>query len=227
MTTATAIDWQRIRRLAAETVWTNLVLPKDPPPITGETELDRQWRQLAEDQGYRRRPLVDDVSRLKTVGRSQHRLQPQAVDAIHALQDAAGEAGHQLMVTSAYRDHQYQAEIFLKPLVEEPLNEEAVAERLRWSAIPGYSWHHTGYTVDLREGDYTFEQFINSEGYRWLAADNYLWARTYGWIPNYPPGVQDQGPDPEPWEFIWVGPSDRLIKTPPKQPSRKKVGALG
>lgn len=216
MTVVTAIDWQQIRQLAAETVWTNLVLLKNPPPITGDEEIDRQWRQLAEDRGYRRRPLVDDISQLKTVGRSQHRLQPQAVDAIHALQAAASQAGHQLSVTSAYRDHDYQAKIFLDPILKEPLDEQSVAERLRWSAIPGYSWHHTGYTVDLREGDYVFEQFINSGGYRWLAENDYQQARAHGWIPNYPPGIQNQGPDPEPWEFIWVGDIDKLQVRPLK-----------
>ncbi len=217
MTVVISRDWHQIRQLAAETVWSNLFLPQDPPPITGDQKIDQHWRQLAESRGYRRRPLVANTSKLKTVGISNHRLQPQAVDAIHALQSTASLAGHQLMVTSGYRDHDYQTKLFLSPIMEEYLSEQVVAERLRWSAIPGYSWHHTGYAIDLRDGDYAFEQFIDSEGYRWLAADDYRQARAHGWIPNYQPSIQNQGPDPEPWEFIWVGDVDQLWLQTQKQ----------
>ena len=94
--------------------------------------------------------------------------------------------------------------------MDKPLSEQVIDERLRWSAIPGYSWHHTGYAIDLREGIFELKQFIYSESYQWLIADNYRQARTHGWIPNYPPGIQNQGPDPEPWEFVWVGDVDLL-----------------
>ena len=94
MDVATAWDWHLIRQLAVETVWSNLFLPPNPPAITGNQKTDQRWRQIAERRGYRRRPLVADSSHLKTVGTSSHRLQPQAADAIHALQNAANLAGH-------------------------------------------------------------------------------------------------------------------------------------
>lgn len=202
-------DWPKVRQLACETVWINLHLDPKPPPITGNEAIDQHWRQLAEARGYRRRPLVTDTSQLKIIGTSRHRLQSQAVDAIHALQQAAAIAGHQISVSSGYRDHDYQANLFMGRLPKNP-DDQDVCDRLRWSAIPGYSWHHTGYTIDFREGDKELEQFVHSSGYRWLSENNYHQARAYGFMPNYPLGCENQGPEPEPWEFIWVGNFERL-----------------
>jgi LAS superfamily LD-carboxypeptidase LdcB len=38
-----------------------------------------------------------------------------------------------------------------------------------------------------------------------MSKDNYLQAKKYGWIPSYPEGAQQQGPEPEAWEYVWVG----------------------
>lgn len=75
---------------------------------------------------------------------------------------------------------------------------------LSQAAIPGYSRHHTGYTVDFvcANGTQTFE---TTTCFKWLSADNYLNAKKYGWIPSYPDGANQQGPEPEPWEYVWVG----------------------
>src|SRR5690606_25521512 len=34
---------------------------------------------------------------------------------------------------------------------------------------------------------------------------NYANAKRFGFIPSYPPDGGKQGPEPEPWEFVWVG----------------------
>jgi len=77
------------------------------------------------------------------------------------------------------------------------------------SSIPGYSKHHTGYTLDLLCGGWEFENFKNSPCQKWIIADNYKVAKENGFIPSYPDGADIQGPDPEAWEYVWVG-AERL-----------------
>ena len=36
-------------------------------------------------------------------------------------------------------------------------------------------------------------------------ADNFYNAKRFGFIPSYPDDLNAQGPNPEPWEFVWVG----------------------
>jgi LAS superfamily LD-carboxypeptidase LdcB len=76
--------------------------------------------------------------------------------------------------------------------------------------VPGYSRHHTGYTIDLwcEDGSSTF---LSSSCYKWISDNNYLKAKQSGWIPSYPAGTDDQGPEPEPWEYVWVG-TERLME---------------
>lgn len=206
---AARFDWQRLQEAAEADVWTNLILDPAPPSITGNDKVDRRWRRLAAGRGYRRRPAVADTSRLRPVGQTRHRLQPRAATAFMAMQRAAQAAGHPLTLTSAYRDHDYQAGLFLR-LLDRPYRDAKVVERLQRSALPGYSKHHTGYVVDLAEGDYILEQFVGSGSYRWLADDGFANARRWGWIPSYPDDGILQGPEPEPWEMIWVGDVDQL-----------------
>ena len=180
------------------------------PVITGAPEIDTRIRKIAEQRGYRYRPEVLDRNQLVFVEGSRHLLQAQAAQAYLELKAAAAEAGHQIHVSSAFRDHDTQRQIFLNHS-SEPYTDKDVNTVLKLRSIPGYSKHHTGYTVDLGEGSLTFQTFINSESYTWLAADNYLNAKKHGWIPSYPPDASNQGPDPEPWEFNYVG-KEYLLK---------------
>ena len=72
-------------------------------------------------------------------------------------------------------------------------------------AAPGYSKHHTGYAIDLRSGSAVLFDFADTPAYEWLAADNFANAKAHGWMPSYPDSVASQGPNPEPWEFVWAG----------------------
>jgi len=76
---------------------------------------------------------------------------------------------------------------------------------LATTAIPGYSRHHTGYTVDIGCGNEPAIAFELTVCFDWLSANNYKNAKTYGWIPSYPEGAGQQGPEPETWEYVWVG----------------------
>ena len=182
----------------------------EPPTITGDEEIDQRLRTLAEARGWRLRPEVLDRSQLVFVEGQRHLLQPRAAKAYLELKAAAATVGHHIQISSAFRSYDTQRQIFLNH-VGAPYAEAEVNEFLRLRSLPGYSKHHTGYTVDIGEGSLVFSDFERSASYAWLAADNYLNAKKFGWIPSYPPDAQLQGPDPEVWEFTFVG-KEYLLK---------------
>ncbi|MDJ0952601.1 MAG: D-alanyl-D-alanine carboxypeptidase family protein [Acidimicrobiia bacterium] len=169
------------------------------PSITGNWTTDQRIRQIGEARGYLRRPLPEGP--LQSVG--GYLMQPSAVDAWIALRDAAKAAGHTLVLRSAYRSHSTQTAILLQRLYS--YSDSAIDYRLRSVAVPGYSKHHTGYAIDITQPGYAFTNFQYLPVYRWLAADNYANAKRFGWIPSYPPDAVLQGPQPEAWEFTYVG----------------------
>ncbi len=169
------------------------------PSITGNAAVDARIRSIGEDRGYLRRALPDGP--LTSVG--GFLMQPAAVEAWTELRDAARGAGHTLILTSTYRSHSSQTSILLKRLYS--YSDAAINHRLRTVAVPGYSKHHTGYAIDITQPGYAFYAFGSSPAYEWLAADNYANAKRFGWIPSYPPDGGLQGPEPEAWEFTYVG----------------------
>ncbi|MEO0494567.1 MAG: D-alanyl-D-alanine carboxypeptidase family protein [Actinomycetota bacterium] len=170
-----------------------------PPSITGDAELDARIRVLAEGRGYVRR-AEPSVPLTLVDGRS---LQPQAAAAWTSLRTAAANAGHSIALTSAYRSAGHQASIFRSRLTG--TSDAALDTLLETVAAPGYSKHHTGYAIDLRSGNSVLFDFADTPAYAWLSADNFANAKAHGWMPSYPDGVESQGPNPEPWEFVWAG----------------------
>ena len=194
----------QFKQLFDEVELDNLATVGDLPAIVGNPETDQRVRQIAVERGYRPRPMPADVSKLVLAEGDRHRLQPAAAEAYHDLRAAAAADGLTIWLVSAYRSYDYQGPLFLRG-VSAPYSDDDVFERLKTVAIPGYSKHHTGYAIDLAEGNFVFDEFIESASYTWLSADNYANARRHGWIPSYPPDADNQGPDPEPWEFVYVG----------------------
>lgn len=179
----------------------NLTLAPVPPPITGNNGVDLQVRRAAAARGYQLRSEPADTALLVDVG-DERLLQPQAAQAWAALRDAAAAAGITLQLDSAYRGYRYQTEVYFRKIE----NRSGLAEhqqRMRWSAPPGYSKHHTGYAIDVSQPGWA--QFADSPAFAWLADRDYSNARRHGWAPSYPPDADRQGPDPEPWEYVWVG----------------------
>ena len=169
------------------------------PSITGRPDLDARIRAIAEARGYKRHP---EPSRPLVVA-DGFRLQLEAATAWEALQAAAIDAGHSIRITSGYRSPASQGVLFRGRLNSS--TDAAIDNVLRTAAAPGYSRHHTGYTIDIRTPTHILHNFANSEAYMWLAADNWAVTKSFGWLPSYPDGSSPAGPDPEPWEFVWVG----------------------
>lgn len=191
----------------------------EPPEITGNSQADKHIRQLAEDRGYR---LQFKPNRgLEQLGEEE--IQPETASAWQELQQAAEEDGISLGMVSAYRSIRTQQIIFdsqLRQRAEEeqggPFTAEQIAggeadqiieNILKEYSIPGYSKHHSGHTIDLTDmrAGAELDDFGETEAFKWLSDNKYANAREHGFLPSYPEGVANLGPDAEQWEFVWVG----------------------
>lgn len=201
--------------LATTIQYPNIQKFSEKPAITGDTNADQRIRKIAESRGYvmtalPSSPIVKiDEPRLD----GDDLLQPLAAKSWHSLKDSAKKENILLSLVSAYRSPEYQRKLFLSRLKNQKVSvsqviagtaDEAIKTTLSQAALPGYSRHHTGYTIDLWCEDGS-PSFLVSSCFRWISKDNYKNAKLSGWIPSYPEGVKQQGPEPEPWEYVWVG----------------------
>ncbi|MBT5579252.1 MAG: hypothetical protein HOJ56_02975 [Acidimicrobiaceae bacterium] len=170
-----------------------------PPPITGNPEIDARIREIGEARGYTRRPEPTQ-NLVRTDGVL---LQPAASAAWEGLQAAARAEGQTLILTSGYRSGSHQASLMLGKLTG--YNDASIEAVLDIIAVPGYSKHHTGYALDMVSDTHQRFDFANSPEYSWLAENNFERAKAFGFIPSYPEGIINAGPNPEPWELVWVG----------------------
>ncbi|REK11722.1 MAG: hypothetical protein DWQ40_12075 [Actinobacteria bacterium] len=184
---------------ATENVLPRLDAPTGQTTITGDSTLDARIWELAFARGYVLRPVA--TGGLATIDGVP--MQPQAAEAWAKLKAAAREAGLQFIVSSAYRSPSAQRTQFLSKL--QGTSDSAIEAALTWYSVPGTSKHHGGYALDFRYANGTFGEFRYTPDYEWLAADNFYNAKRFGFIPSYPDDVSGQGPNPEPWEFVWVG----------------------
>lgn len=196
-------------------LYDNFLLPNtekvgSPPIITGDDIADARIRQLSEARGYRLRtsPSVE-LSAVDGV-----LLQEDVQKPWKELQAAAKDFGLTITLTSGFRSVDEQRDLFLSRLQAEGVSvskisngtsDNVVTNILIKAAAPGYSKHHSGYTIDIKCEGWEFENFKNSKCNDWLVADNYKNAKLYGFIPSYPIGADLQGPDPEAWEYVYVG----------------------
>lgn len=177
----------------------NLAPPGDPIAITGDGGIDEQIRLLAEARGYVLRPVPIDP----LVEVDGELLQAPAAVAWEVLQAEAASAGFSIRLVSGYRSVSSQAGVFVAGAGGSTMR--AFEARLAWSAPPGYSKHHTGYVIDLALPGESHNSFGQSETHSWLVADNYEVLKGLGFVPSYPPGGPPQGPNPESWEYSFVG----------------------
>lgn len=194
-----------------------------PPSITGDVDADAHIRKLAEARGFvlTRIPVTPLVKLDEPLvsGETDDLLQPLAYQGWQDIKAAAKKDGIPLTIMSAYRSPEFQRNLFMQRLSARGVSQqqiatgdvdEAINANLGLTAVPGYSRHHTGYTVDFWCEDGS-GVFANSTCFKWLKTNNYLNAKNAGWIPSYPDGADEQGPEPEPWEYVWVG-HDVLFK---------------
>lgn len=113
---------------------------------------------------------------------------------------AARDNGVWIVPVSGYRDVEKQRNLFQAQIRRKGSEKEAAKS----SAPPGYSEHHTGYTIDLTDGrlvnrDITSD-FASTDAYRWLV-DN---AHRFGFELSFPKN-NSQDVNYEPWHWRYIG----------------------
>jgi D-alanyl-D-alanine carboxypeptidase len=131
--------------------------------------------------------------------RETRALHADAAEAARALIAAAKADGVSLQAASCYRSVGRQRAIFCGPIDR---GQKSFAERVRWSAPPGYSEHATGYVIDFCDpAKCELEtEFAQEPGGKWLAAH----APCFGFELSFPKG-NAQGVGWEPWHWRYVG----------------------
>lgn len=185
------------------------------PHITGNTEADKRIQEIAESRGYKLSsvPVASIVRTGEPDVGEDDLIQPNALIAWQEMKQAALNDGIRLQMTSAYRSIEAQRDLFVRRMRNDGIYTESVAAGyvddmvvgvLERAAPPGYSRHHTGYTIDLACDGIGLDAFTTTTCFSWLSKNNYENTKKFGWVPSYPEGASLQGPEPEPWEYIWV-----------------------
>lgn len=179
-----------------------------PPSITGDAAADARIRSIAESRGYRLRTQAGGG----LVSVSGQSVQPPVASAWGQMSSAAAAEGVSITLTSAYRTVASQRSILLGRLsgwsnaqIASGAADGAIFDALRLVSVPGYSKHHSGYAIDVVHAGGGLAGFENTPSYAWLSANNFANAKRFGFVPSYPYGAAPFGPDPEPWELVWVG----------------------
>jgi hypothetical protein len=195
----TGAEFQSLYEYAVANTLPNLKAPNGRYNITGSSDLDGRIWELAFERGYVLRPTAaGDLGSADGVT-----MQPQAAEAWRTLKADARAAGMSFIVSSAYRSPAAQRTQFNSKLGG--TSDSAINTALTWWSIPGTSKHHGGYALDFRYRSGTFGDFRSTRDYQWLQANNFSVALSHGFVPSYPDDVATQGPNPEPWEFLWIG----------------------
>lgn len=118
-------------------------------------------------------------------------------EAFERLSEDALILGYKIIVSSAFRDYEYQ-NLLYQGYVEEKGKDYAD----RCSARPGHSEHQTGLSIDVTGTNLDYNLFEESNEFEWMR-DN---AHLYGFIMRYPKGKEDiTGFKYEPWHYRYVG----------------------
>lgn len=203
---------EQFKKLYDEFAYPNTQYISEDSVITGNKEVDLYIQKFAESRGYKRRsaPVVD-VFRTVAEGIV---LQERAYQPWIDLKNAGKAENVAMTLTAGYRSRNDQKTLFLEKLNINPSNyskissgiyDRTLTDTLSTTAIPGYSRHHNGYTIDIGCLNQPSGAFEFSVCFDWLSMDNYKNTKTYGWIPSYPEEASRQGPEPETWEYVWVG----------------------
>lgn len=187
------------------------------PKITGNDVADVRIRSIAQKLGFQptRMPVTALIktNEPRLEGETDDLLQPLAYKHWLELKTAAEAASVPIALLSAYRSPEWQRDLFMQRLygnggdivaIAAGVQDTVIEQTLGVTGVPGYSRHHTGYAVDFwcEDGSGTFG---TSSCHTWLVQNNYLHAKEHGWMPSYPEDAGEQGPEPEPWEYVWVG----------------------
>ncbi|CCH97883.1 MAG: D-alanyl-D-alanine carboxypeptidase family protein [Microcystis flos-aquae DF17] len=129
------------------------------------------------------------------------RIAPETALALMKLIYAAREDRVWIIPVSGFRTIAHQDQLWQSQIQRQGSPEAAA----KISAPPGYSEHHTGYALDLTDGnlkardDITYK-FAETDAFKWLT----LHAKEFGFELSFPKN-NSQGVSYEPWHWRFVG----------------------
>ena len=124
-------------------------------------------------------------------------MRKDAKEAFEKLSNDAKKIGYRIIAVSAYRDYNYQMELFNYYVEEKGLD-----YALLCSAKPGHSEHQTGLAVDVEGSNKSYDDFEKSDEFDWMKEN----AHKYGFILRYPKNKEHiTGFKYEPWHYRYVG----------------------
>jgi LAS superfamily LD-carboxypeptidase LdcB len=178
--------------------------------IYQNTVADNYIKDFAEKRGYTQRPFADEKDIIPFEGVF---TRSEVKKAYTTMRDEMLNESIRLHFVSGFRNSTQQRIIFKDKMGDFDINEISKGMYntqldgvLQTSALPGYSKHHSGYAVDFGCGnDYLVYKFAETPCFSWLSENNFQNAKRFGFVPSYPEEALVQGPNPEPWEFVWVG----------------------
>ena len=141
------------------------------------------------------------------------------------MQEAARAAGVSLVPISGFRSQEDQSHVFFDVKAQRG---QDTTTRSEVSAPPGYSEHHTGYAVDVGDGDRPDlnlqTDFETDQAFKWLKEN----AGFYSFEMSFPKN-NAQGVSYEPWHWRFVGDRNSLetfyrarSSVPPSAPAKTK-----
>lgn len=137
---------------------------------------------------------------------SSMRLRQAAAQEFQAMVQAARASGVNLVPISGFRSTKDQQHIYFDIQAERG---QSVTKRAEVSAPPGYSEHHTGYAVDIGDGNTPATNlnpnFERTKAFKWLESN----AARFHFEMSFPKN-NSQGVSYEPWHWRFVGDRDSL-----------------
>jgi len=128
------------------------------------------------------------------------KLRTPAAKAFLEMQAAARRDGVSLVPLSGFRSVEEQEYLFFGIKAKRG---QVTTERAEVSAPPGYSEHHTGYAIDIGDGNapatHVKKSFAKTEAFRWLKEN----APRYSFELSFPKDHEEIGY--EPWHWRYVG----------------------
>lgn len=129
-------------------------------------------------------------------------MQASAAEGFVKMQAAAREEGVYLVPLSGFRDYNKQHDLFFHGA---RLKNQAKTQRSKVCAPPGYSEHHTGYSIDIGDGSFNDTKldltFRDTASYKWLRRN----AGRFHFELSFPKDRRDRSVAYEPWHWRYVG----------------------
>lgn len=124
-------------------------------------------------------------------------LRKEAKEAFELLSDNALKEGYHIIAVSAYRNYDYQNNLY-----QDYVTSSGLEYADNCSARAGHSEHQTGLAVDVKGENNDYNLFANTKEFLWMQDNAYK----YGFILRYPKNKENITRFKfEPWHYRYVG----------------------